>query len=66
MMRRLRLQWTSLPKRSPDDNPDETIFGDLQQKILDASDDPDVHATQGGLGGFAAICERGIADPMDS
>jgi hypothetical protein len=46
MMRRLRLQWTSLPKRSPDDNPDETIFSDIQQNVLDTSDDPDEHATK--------------------
>jgi hypothetical protein len=46
MMRRLRLQWTSLPKRSPDDNPDETIFSDIQQNVLDTSDDPDEHGTK--------------------
>jgi hypothetical protein len=46
MMRRLGLRWTSLPKRSPDDNPDETIFSDIQQNVLDTSNDPDKHATQ--------------------
>jgi hypothetical protein len=39
-MRRLRLQWTSLPKRSPDDHPAETIFSDIQQNVLDTSNDP--------------------------
>jgi DDE superfamily endonuclease len=47
MMRRLRLQWTSMPKRSPDDNPDETIFSDIQQNVLDTTNDPDEHTTQG-------------------
>jgi transposase len=46
LMRRLRLLWTSLPKGSPDDNPVETIFSDIQQAILDNSDDPDAKATQ--------------------
>ena len=45
--RRLRLNWTSLPKRSPDDNPAETIFSDIQQNILDNSDDPDERTTRG-------------------
>ena len=40
-MRQLRLHWTSMPKGSPDDNPAETIFSDIQQNILDNSDDPD-------------------------
>ena len=31
LMRRLRLNWTSLPKRSADDNPAEKIFSDIQQ-----------------------------------
>jgi transposase len=46
LMRRLGLHWTSLPKGSPDDNPVETIFSDVQQAILDNSDDPDAKATQ--------------------
>lgn len=46
MMRRLRLQWTSLPKRSPDDNPCETIFSDIQQNVLDTTNDPDQHTTK--------------------
>jgi len=31
----------------PDDNPAETIFSDIQQNILDNSDDPDERATKG-------------------
>jgi hypothetical protein len=46
LMRRLHLQWTSLPKRSPDDNPDETIFSDIQQNVLDTSNDPDEQTTK--------------------
>jgi transposase len=46
LMRQLGLRWTSLPKGSPDDNPVETIFSDIQQAILDNSDDPDAQATQ--------------------
>ena len=46
MMRKLRFHWTSMPKASPDDNPAETIFSDIQQNILDNSDDPDARATQ--------------------
>src|SRR5512135_3082054 len=47
MMRRLHLNWTSLPKRSPDDNPCETIFSDIQQNVLDTTNDPDQGATKG-------------------
>ncbi len=47
LMRRLGLNWTSLPKRSPDDNPAETIFSDIPQNILDNSDDPDEGTTRG-------------------
>lgn len=46
LMRRLHLRWTSLPKGSPDDNPVETIFSDIQQALLDNSNDPDVRTTQ--------------------
>jgi hypothetical protein len=46
MMRQLRLQWTTLAKRSPDDNPDETIFSDIQQNVLDTSNDPDERTTK--------------------
>jgi transposase len=46
LMRQLGLRWTSLPKGSPDDNPAETIFSDIQQAILDNSNDPDTKTTQ--------------------
>jgi len=45
-MRRSGLHWVSLPKRSPDDNPVETIFSDIQQMILDNSNDADAMTTQ--------------------
>lgn len=45
-MRQLKLHWISLPKGSPDDNAVETLFSDIQQMILDNSDDPDARATQ--------------------
>ncbi len=40
-MRELHLHWISLPKASPDDNPCETIFSDVQLNVQDNSDDPD-------------------------
>jgi hypothetical protein len=43
VMRELQLHWISLPKASPDDNPCETIFSDVQQNVQDNSDDPDEH-----------------------
>lgn len=46
VMRQLRLRWISLPKGSPDDNPVETIFSDIQTMILDTSNDPDVQMTK--------------------
>jgi hypothetical protein len=45
-MRALRLHYITLPKGSPDDNPVETIFSDVQQMIPDNSDDPAPPATQ--------------------
>lgn len=45
-MRRLQLHWVTLPKGSPDDNPVETIFSDIQLMVLDNSNDPDVKTTQ--------------------
>ena len=62
-MRQLRLHWTSMPKGSPDDNPAETIFSDIQQNILDNSDDPDECRPKVAL---ATICEREIADRTGS
>ena len=41
-MRQLKIHWLSLPKKSPDDNPIETIFSLLQRAILAASDAGDV------------------------
>jgi len=46
VMRDLQLHWISLPKGSPDDNPVENIFSDIQLMILDNSNDPNVKATQ--------------------
>jgi transposase len=46
LMRELKLHWISLPKRSPDDNPVETIFSDVQLMILDNSNDPNAQTTQ--------------------
>jgi transposase len=45
-MRALKVHWISLPKGSPDDNPVETIFSDVQLMILDNSNDPDARTTQ--------------------
>ncbi|MCA1850325.1 MAG: hypothetical protein LC672_04595 [Acidobacteria bacterium] len=45
-MRRLKLRRVSLPKRSPDDNPVETIFSDIQQMILDNSNDVSAQVTR--------------------
>jgi hypothetical protein len=46
VMHALRLHWISLPKGSPDDNPVEIVFSDIQLMLLDNSDDPNVQATQ--------------------
>jgi len=46
LMRRLKLHWISLPKASPDDNPVETLFSDVQLMVLDNTDDLDPRATQ--------------------
>lgn len=46
VMRDLQLHWISLPKGSPDDNPVENIFSDIQLMILDNSNDPSTKATQ--------------------
>ncbi len=40
-MRQLQLHWISLPKQSPDDNPCENIFSDVQLMVQANSDDPD-------------------------
>lgn len=46
LMRQLKLHWVTLPKGSPDDNPVENIFSDLQLMVLNNSNDPDVKTTQ--------------------
>jgi hypothetical protein len=46
VMRTLRLHWISLPKGSPDDNPVETLNSDIEQAILENSNDLDARATQ--------------------
>jgi hypothetical protein len=46
VMRELKLRWISMPKCSPDDNPVETIFSDVQLMILDNSNDADIITTQ--------------------
>jgi hypothetical protein len=46
VMRELHLHWISLPKASPDDNPCETLFSDIQLNVQDNSDDPDESAMQ--------------------
>jgi transposase len=46
VMRQLRLHWITLPKGSPDDNPVEAIFSDVQQMILDNSNDAEARVTQ--------------------
>ena len=44
--RELQLHWISLPKGSPDDNPVENIFSDIQLMILDNSNDSESKVTQ--------------------
>lgn len=39
LFRQLHLRWISLPKGSPDDNPVETLFSNIQLMILDNSND---------------------------
>ncbi len=46
IMRELKLHWISLPKGSPDDNPVETIFSDVELMILDNSNDADARTTR--------------------
>ena len=58
LMRTLHLRWTSLPKRSPDDNPVETIFSDVQQRVLDNSNDADARITQRRISGHLQARNR--------
>ncbi len=46
VLRRLGVHWISLPKASPDDNPVEIIFSDIQLMVLDNSNDPDLRTTR--------------------
>lgn len=46
VMRELGLHWISLPKASPDDNPCETVFSDIQLNVQDNSNDPDERILQ--------------------
>lgn len=49
-MRQLKLRWITLPSGSPDDNPVEAIFSDIQLMVLDTTNDPDVKTTQRRIG----------------
>ena len=49
-MRELKMHWISLPKGSPDDNPVETLFSEIQTSILESSNDPDAKTTQRRIG----------------
>lgn len=57
-MRQLKLHWITLPKGSPDDNPVESIFSDIQLMILDNSNDPDVKTTQRRISRHLQKCNR--------
>jgi hypothetical protein len=48
----------TLPKGSPDDNPVETIFSDIQLMVLDNSNDPDVKTTQRRISRHLRRCNR--------
>ena len=61
-MSRSRSRWTGSPQRSLGANPDQTNFGDCQREIPGTLGDSDKHGIRSGIGVFAAICERGIAD----
>jgi transposase len=56
VMRELKLHWISLPKGSPDDNPIETVFSDIQLMILDNSDDPDQQTTKHRIRHYVKKC----------
>lgn len=58
LMRQLKLHWITLPKGSPDDNPVETIFSDIQLMILDTSNDPDAKTTQRRISRHLQNCNR--------
>ena len=52
VMRALGIHWISLPKASPDDNPVETLFSDLQLRVLDHSNDPELRTMQRRIGAY--------------
>lgn len=58
VMRQLKLSWTTLPTGSPDDNPVEELFSDVQQRVLDTSDDPDAPTTQHRISGHLRVRNR--------
>ena len=58
LMRQLKLHWITLPKGSPDDNPVENIFSDIQLMVLDNSNDPDVKTTQRRVSRHLQKCNR--------
>ena len=64
--RRLQSRSTGSLQRSRDDKSDETNFSDLRREILGTFGGSDEHGTKGGFGGFAASCEREIADQTGS
>jgi len=57
-MRQLKLHWITLPTGSPDDNPVETLFSDIQLMILDTSNDPDIRTTQRRISDHWRRCNR--------
>lgn len=57
-MRQLKLHWITMPKGSPDDNPVENIFSDIQLMVLDNSQDPDVKTTQRRISQHLQKCNR--------
>jgi hypothetical protein len=58
LVRQLKLHWITLPQGSPDDNPVESIFSDIQLMILDNSNDPDVKTTQRRISRHLQKCKR--------
>jgi hypothetical protein len=56
--RRLQRHWVTLPTGSPDDNPVETLFSDIQLIVLDNSHDPDVTTTQRRISQHLRRCNR--------
>jgi len=57
-MRRLQLHWVTLPKGSPDDNPVEMSFSDIQLMVLDNRNDPDVKTMQRRISRHLRRCNR--------